>query len=53
MSAIGGLQKRGEKTELLVGPVLAPGIPDAEDQDVNGCYHQQRGKHGHHQAAWV
>jgi hypothetical protein len=51
--SIGGLQKRGEKTELLVGPVLAPGIPDAKDQDVNGRYCQQRGKHGHHQAAKV
>jgi hypothetical protein len=53
MSAIRGLQECGEKRELLVGPVLAPGVPDAEDQDVNGCYDQQRGEHGHHQAAWV
>jgi hypothetical protein len=54
MSAICGLQEIREEIELLVGPALAPGIPDAEEQDVNGRDQQeQQGDQGHHQAAWV
>jgi hypothetical protein len=53
MSAIGGLQERGEEIELLVGPVLAPGMPDAEDQDVDGGYAEECREQGHHQAASV
>ncbi|MFF1701298.1 hypothetical protein [Streptomyces sp. NPDC058252] len=53
MSAIGLLQEVCEDGELLVGPVLAPGVPDAEDHDVEGRYCKERGEGGHHQAASV
>jgi hypothetical protein len=36
MSAICLLQEIGEYGELLVGAALAPGVPDAEDHDVEG-----------------
>jgi hypothetical protein len=36
MSAIGLLQEVGEDEELAVGAALAPGVPDAEDHDVDG-----------------
>jgi hypothetical protein len=53
MSAIRLLQQVGEDEELLVGAALAPGVPDAEDHDVEGRDGQEEFEQGHHQAASV